>query len=873
MSLNPEDSRRRGRSKSPGRRDERDRSRGPANDIRERSRTRVIERAPSPPTARYEDDRDSRRKYEYEEETARSSRKREEPRYAPEDHRASSPPRPSYAIPGAFEEREEPKVKYAGGREKEYYQEKKYSKLEESSGDEEPVRSKYSSRYEHEPEPEPARSKYSKQAYESDESPERPKYSKKAYELEESPERPKYAKKAYESDESPERPQYGKKTYEPDPRDRYEEEKRRFEEEKKRERYEEKDRGFSANFSGGINIGRGKEYRPPSPGYPTSPPYGHESPPYPVAPAGYGAPAIANHAYAEPKKWEYAQPDDKISYGGRKENYTARPSSYERPSYGDPRSSQTKVVASYGPSPHSSQTQVYEASPRSSQTQVYGSAQYGAPPSASQKKVVTVDPGQRRISGVDNLAPRMHSLSVSTGHQAVGVSVSMAPGSPLLEAYHGTYQSISPMPSPLMIAAHAHSSNTDVQIMDIGPISPGKTRHARFNDPVSDASTLAKALKGTKTPDIDDLIEILPPLTHEQIMELRVQYKKMVKTGSEKKGVNIAKHIKLRLKEQDPSLMKACYSVALGRWESEAYWANFWYQGEKSRRELLIESLMGRTNAEIRAIKDGFSDKKYSDSLTKCMKMELKEDKFKKGVLLVLEERRMEEGRLDRALVEQDVTALYKAVRAEKGGESAMIGIIVLRSDSHLREVLRLYEVTYRQNFAREMLKKSGNLVVSKSLYLQFLVRASWRVNEEDIGNQHFSWPRSCIFQLTRIFPDAFMGDTTLGLCLQWQGELLAHILNGVINRPVRDALLLNHALTLTKSDGLRTELLISRLVRYHWDSAHMEAIKREYRNRYGKELQQAVRDGSKGAWGEFCEELCVRRMPDDVRRVERVSR
>jgi hypothetical protein len=52
-----------------------------------------------------------------------------------------------------------------------------------------------------------------------------------------------------------------------------------------------------------------------------------------------------------------------------------------------------------------------------------------------------------------------------------------------------------------------------------------------------------------------------------------------------------------------------------------------------------------------------------------------------------------------------------------------------------------------------------------------------------------------------------------------------------------------------------------------------MEAIKREYRSRYGKELQQAVRDGTKGSWGQFCEELCVKRMPDDVKRVERVER
>jgi len=379
------------------------------------------------------------------------------------------------------------------------------------------------------------------------------------------------------------------------------------------------------------------------------------------------------------------------------------------------------------------------------------------------------------------------------------------------------------MPSPLLIAS---SSHTDVNVIDsISPLSSdderrGKKsrRNARFHDPVDEAAILAKALKGEKrAPDTDPLIEILPGLTHEQILDLRVEYKRIVKTGPDKKGVNIAKHIKLRLKDEDPSLMKACYACALGKWESEAYWANFWYQGEKSRRELLIESLMGRTNREIREIKDGFSDKKYSDSLTKCMRTELKEDKFKKAVLMVLEEKRMEDRPgypLDRKLVEDDVYDLHKAVKSEKGGETAMINIVVMRSDGHLRETLRLYESTYHANFAREMLKKSGNLV----------------------------------------------------------GELLAHILNGVINKPVRDALLVHHALSLSKSDSIRTELLISRLVRYHWDRPHMEAVKREYRARYGVDMQRAVAEGTKGDWGHFCEMLCVRRMGDEVREVRRVE-
>ena len=324
---------------------------------------------------------------------------------------------------------------------------------------------------------------------------------------------------------------------------------------------------------------------------------------------------------------------------------------------------------------------------------------------------------------------RMSTLTVDTGRSS-NLSLANAPGSPMLESYHGTYQDCSPMPSPLLLPV-GDGKNDPRVIEAISPIasdnegSDGKkrSRRARFHDPEDTATTLAKALQGHGPPDKDALTEILPSLTHEQVMELRADYKDLVKTGSARKGVNIAKHIRARLKDENPNLMKACYAVALGKWESESYWANFWYQGDKTRRELLIESLMGRTNDEIREIKDAFTDKKYDNSLTKCMKTELKEDKFKKAVLMVLEERRQEDfdpyGRripVDFKLVDQDVDDLRKAIKADKGGESLMISIIVQRSDSHLREVLKEYDHVYRSNFARDSLKRSGNLVVSTFL-------------------------------------------------------------------------------------------------------------------------------------------------------------
>lgn len=305
------------------------------------------------------------------------------------------------------------------------------------------------------------------------------------------------------------------------------------------------------------------------------------------------------------------------------------------------------------------------------------------------------------------------------GHNQGNVHRGVPPGSPLLESYHGTYQSISPMPSPLMLPSNVDDDMSDLDQLSSRDSDEGSgalvatkkstKKRVSFYDPEPDALALAAALKHTK-PDPEPIISILPRLSDDHILELRTEYKKHVKVGG--KGINIAKHIKMKV---PGNLGKLAYAVALGRWESEAHWANFWYQSNTSRRELLIESLMGRSNSEIVKIKDAFSDKRYDDSLEKCMQTELKKDKFRHAVLLALEERRMSESeKLSIDLVRRDVHDLYRALTAKDGGETAMIDIVVVRSDTHLREVLRMFESTYKKNFAREMIKKSQNLVVSR---------------------------------------------------------------------------------------------------------------------------------------------------------------
>ncbi|CAH0003257.1 unnamed protein product [Clonostachys byssicola] len=321
------------------------------------------------------------------------------------------------------------------------------------------------------------------------------------------------------------------------------------------------------------------------------------------------------------------------------------------------------------------------------------------------------------------------------------------------------------------------------------------------------AERVARALKGSGAVDTRALIQDLAFLTHEQIMSLRTEYKILVKTGFLRKGVNVAKHIRARLKDESPNLMEACYAVALGKWESEAYWCNFWYHSDKVRHELLIESLMGRTNEEIRCIKLGFLDKKYDNSLQKCLNSELEENKFKKSVFLALEERQMEEfdssGQalpVDKERAAKDVEDLRRAVKSETGGESKLIEILVQGSATYLRELLDLYQNQYNSNLAREILQKCQNLV----------------------------------------------------------GEILVHILTGVINRPGRDAMLLHSAITKQRMDDLHSQLLTSRLVRYHWNREHMGAVSAAYGSRYGTSLEEAVREVTRGVWGDFCVKLCT---------------
>lgn len=59
----------------------------------------------------------------------------------------------------------------------------------------------------------------------------------------------------------------------------------------------------------------------------------------------------------------------------------------------------------------------------------------------------------------------------------------------------------------------------------------------------------------------------------------------------------------------------------------------------------------------------------------------------------------------------------------------------------------------------------------------------------------------------------------------------------------MRDAILLHQAIAESEPGRDRAELLISRLVRLHWAPHHLERVKAEYRSRYGRDVERAIRE------------------------------
>lgn len=106
-------------------------------------------------------------------------------------------------------------------------------------------------------------------------------------------------------------------------------------------------------------------------------------------------------------------------------------------------------------------------------------------------------------------------------------------------------------------------------------------------------------------------------------------------------------------------------------------------------------------------------------------------------------------------------------------------------------------------------------------------------------------YQRNYSIEITRMIRKEFSGHMQ---------DALLYIMDGALNKPARDAKLLEESM---KGLGTKDNLLITRLVRVHWNRPHFEAVKHAYRQMYGKDLAARVRGETSGDYGRMMVALC----------------
>jgi len=208
--------------------------------------------------------------------------------------------------------------------------------------------------------------------------------------------------------------------------------------------------------------------------------------------------------------------------------------------------------------------------------------------------------------------------------------------------------------------------------------------------------------------------------------------------------------------------------------------------GPGTKERVLNDVLLGRSNADLRAIKETYQ-KTFHSSLESDIKADLSM-KTERHFMMVLAANRAEESApVIPQQVDQDVMDLYRATEGQHGTDELLVcSILTQRSDAQIRAIA----LTYQQKFTRDL-----ETVIKKE----------------------------------------FSGHMELALLQQ---------LRTGTDKAMRDALLLEEAMT---GLGTKDHLLVNRVVRIHWDRNHMMQVKGAYQHRFHKNLVHRIKGETSG--------------------------
>ncbi|KAI1496133.1 hypothetical protein F5X99DRAFT_422382 [Biscogniauxia marginata] len=211
--------------------------------------------------------------------------------------------------------------------------------------------------------------------------------------------------------------------------------------------------------------------------------------------------------------------------------------------------------------------------------------------------------------------------------------------------------------------------------------------------------------------------------------------------------------------------------------------------GPGTKEKVLNDVLLGRSNADLKAIKSMYHHT-FGRSLDNDVKGDLSM-KTERHFLIVLGANRAEDSApVIPQAIDQDVMELYRATEGKMGTDEMMVcSILSTRNDNQIRAINHAYE----QKFRRRL---------------------------EDVIRKEFSGHME---------------------------EALLFQLRNAIDKYMHAASLLEDAMA---GLGTKDHLLVSRVVRYHWDAHALANIKGAYKQRYKKSLASRIKGETSGDYG-----------------------
>ena len=289
------------------------------------------------------------------------------------------------------------------------------------------------------------------------------------------------------------------------------------------------------------------------------------------------------------------------------------------------------------------------------------------------------------------------------------------------------------------------------------------------------ADACRKAMKGFGTDEVA-LIRALAHVAPLEIPALKQAYQarhhRIIETDVEKE---VSGHFELAL-----------LSILRGPLQQDVWSLHHALKGAGTNENLLNDVLIGRSNADLNAIKQTYQ-RTYRRSLEQDVRDDLSAKTERMFSMILAATRQEDSAPVNPPAIDADVTEIHRATEARVGAEQLTVcSILTNRNDAQIRAIAHAYEHKYRR-------------------------------------------------PLEKVLVSEFAGHME---------DALVQMVRCGTDRAMRDAVSLEQAMS---GVGTKDEMLVNRVVRVHWNPAHVQQVKGAYRAKYGKDLIKRVQGETSG--------------------------